>query len=68
MPDPRCVLPIDLRRLRKARAIAAALLVRDGGEALAMIFERLDNEVQEAEKRASVVERARAVIFPQQIP
>lgn len=60
--------PVSLFRLRKARANAAALLVRDGGEGLVMIFERLDAEVQAAEKASSAFERARALLNPATIP
>lgn len=68
MPRHESAATVSLDRLRKARSIAAALLVRDGGEALTLVFERLDDEVRAAERRGSATQRARELLFTQQIP
>ncbi|BCP53837.1 hypothetical protein K32_24540 [Kaistia sp. 32K] len=52
--------PITLDRLKHARRLAARLLLMDG-EAARPIFEMLDREVQEAERKIDNLARVRAI-------
>lgn len=56
---------IDRKRLDRAREIAAAIVTRRGGAFALPIFERIEAEVEAAERRAEA--RARAESFGRRI-